>query len=183
MTISKLCRVYGVRNLRVADASIMPVIISGPTMAAAIVIGEKASDLIKLSHGISASSTKSKKSWSRITSSLKAYILSGSGSKILAMKRSHLYEPLINMVTHYVYCIHNIVNTLTPLGNAKIWTFSTAEPCVALVKTGITVYHENCYSTQGQLPPKFLWGFESSQNIELWIIMSTFEFQHDFLFR
>jgi choline dehydrogenase len=40
-------RVRGVENLRVADASIMPLIPSGNTNAAAIMIGEKASDLIR----------------------------------------------------------------------------------------------------------------------------------------
>ncbi|CAG0900801.1 unnamed protein product [Darwinula stevensoni] len=45
-------RVYGVKNLRVADASIMPAIVSGNTMAACIVIGEKASDLIKSSYDL-----------------------------------------------------------------------------------------------------------------------------------
>ena len=39
-------RVYGVKNLRVADASIMPQIVSGNTNAPAIMIGEKASDII-----------------------------------------------------------------------------------------------------------------------------------------
>jgi choline dehydrogenase len=39
-------RVRGVDRLRVADASIMPTIVSGNTNAAAIMIGEKASDLI-----------------------------------------------------------------------------------------------------------------------------------------
>lgn len=39
-------RVNGVANLRVADASVMPDIISGNTNAASIMIGEKASDII-----------------------------------------------------------------------------------------------------------------------------------------
>jgi choline dehydrogenase len=39
-------RVHGIGNLRVADCSIMPEIVSGNTNAPAIMIGEKASDLI-----------------------------------------------------------------------------------------------------------------------------------------
>ena len=40
-------RVYGVKGLRVADASIMPVIVNGNPNAPVIMIGEKASDMIK----------------------------------------------------------------------------------------------------------------------------------------
>ena len=39
-------RVHGIQGLRVADASIMPHIVSGNTNAACVMIGEKASDLV-----------------------------------------------------------------------------------------------------------------------------------------
>jgi choline dehydrogenase len=43
-------KVYGVEGLRVADASIMPRITSGNTMAPCVVIGERAAQFIKAEH-------------------------------------------------------------------------------------------------------------------------------------
>ena len=45
-------RVFGVANLRVADASIMPEIVSGNTNAASIMIGEKAAEMIASDNGV-----------------------------------------------------------------------------------------------------------------------------------
>jgi len=45
-------RVYGVDRLRVADASIMPNVVSGNTNAPCIMIGEKVSDMIKQDWGV-----------------------------------------------------------------------------------------------------------------------------------
>lgn len=50
-------RVYGVAALRVADASVMPTVVSGNTNAAAIMIGERAAELIAVEHGLSLKST------------------------------------------------------------------------------------------------------------------------------
>jgi choline dehydrogenase len=43
-------RVRGLRSLRVADASVMPSIISGPTNAPAFMIGGRAAEFIKASN-------------------------------------------------------------------------------------------------------------------------------------
>ncbi|MBF8642698.1 MULTISPECIES: GMC family oxidoreductase [Pseudomonas] len=44
-------RVYGIEKLRIADASIMPRITVGNTMAPCVVIGERAADMVLAAHG------------------------------------------------------------------------------------------------------------------------------------
>jgi choline dehydrogenase-like flavoprotein len=44
-------RVAGVGKLRVADASVMPSVVSGNTNAASIMVGEKAAEMIAADHG------------------------------------------------------------------------------------------------------------------------------------
>ena len=50
--VDPVLRVKGVSKLRVADASIMPNIVSGNTNATSIMIGEKAAELIAVDHGV-----------------------------------------------------------------------------------------------------------------------------------
>ena len=45
-------RVVGVDKLRVADASVMPNVVSGNTNAASIMIGEKGAEMIAADHGV-----------------------------------------------------------------------------------------------------------------------------------
>jgi choline dehydrogenase len=47
-------RVLGVTGLRVADASVMPTVVSGNTNAATIMIGERAADLVAEDHELAA---------------------------------------------------------------------------------------------------------------------------------
>ncbi len=46
-------RVYGLDSLRIADASILPRITTGNTMAPCVIVGERAADLLMAAHGLS----------------------------------------------------------------------------------------------------------------------------------
>jgi choline dehydrogenase len=50
--VDNTLKVYGVANLRVADASIMPRVVAGNTMAACVVIGERAAHMLRAEHGL-----------------------------------------------------------------------------------------------------------------------------------
>jgi choline dehydrogenase len=43
-------KVYGIDNLRIADGSIMPRVTAGNTMAPCVIIGERASEILKADH-------------------------------------------------------------------------------------------------------------------------------------
>jgi choline dehydrogenase len=44
--------VYGIDKLRIADGSVMPRVMTGNTMAPCVVIGERAAEMIRSSHGL-----------------------------------------------------------------------------------------------------------------------------------
>jgi choline dehydrogenase len=45
-------KVYGIKNLRIADGSIMPRVTTGNTMAPCVIIGERAGETLKTEHKI-----------------------------------------------------------------------------------------------------------------------------------
>jgi choline dehydrogenase len=45
-------KVYGMERLRIADASIMPRIATGNTMAPCVVIGERATEVLRAEHAL-----------------------------------------------------------------------------------------------------------------------------------
>jgi len=45
--VAPALRVHGIAGLRVADAAIMPTVVSGNTNAATIMIGEKLADMVR----------------------------------------------------------------------------------------------------------------------------------------
>jgi choline dehydrogenase len=45
-------KVYGIENLRVADASIMPRVTTGNTMAPCFIIGERAAEMLAVAHNL-----------------------------------------------------------------------------------------------------------------------------------
>ena len=45
--VDQFCRVHGLEDLRVIDASIMPDVVRANTNASTVMIGERAADLIK----------------------------------------------------------------------------------------------------------------------------------------
>ena len=49
-------RVYGIKNLRIADGSVMPRVTTGNTMAPCVIIGERAAEIIRTQHQIATTS-------------------------------------------------------------------------------------------------------------------------------
>jgi choline dehydrogenase len=45
-------KVYGIEHLRIADASIMPRVTTGNTMAPCVIIGERAAEILKAQHAV-----------------------------------------------------------------------------------------------------------------------------------
>jgi choline dehydrogenase len=60
-------KVYGIEGLRIADASIMPNITSGNTMAPCVVIGERAAEMIKAAHRREKKRPRTPRSWSLLS--------------------------------------------------------------------------------------------------------------------
>lgn len=50
--VNRHLQVYGINRLRIADASVMPRITAGNTMAPSVVIGERAGEILKAAYGL-----------------------------------------------------------------------------------------------------------------------------------
>jgi choline dehydrogenase len=54
--VDEKLKVYGVDGLRIADASILPRVTTGNTMAPCVIIGERAAEVLRNEHQLEASS-------------------------------------------------------------------------------------------------------------------------------
>jgi choline dehydrogenase len=52
--VDEQLKVYGIDSLRIADASILPRVTTGNTMAPCVIIGERAAEMLRDAHKIAA---------------------------------------------------------------------------------------------------------------------------------
>jgi choline dehydrogenase len=61
-------RVYGIKNLRIADGSVMPRVTTGNTMAPCVIVGERAAEILRTQHQIATTSVSQAERFAEVDS-------------------------------------------------------------------------------------------------------------------